>query len=120
MPLSATRPTLQRSLSSSSGSTLQQHHRPFSIAVPARLGTQISNNLRSPEQTPRGFLAEKGPFKFQQRAISYEEVVSRSQIRSKGNETENMDMAAASEELSMLRKRAEEQKKTIEVLQMTM
>ncbi|EAA67125.1 hypothetical protein AN8503.2 [Aspergillus nidulans FGSC A4] len=34
MALNATRPTLQRSVSSSSA--LQQHHRPFSIAVPAR------------------------------------------------------------------------------------
>ncbi|KAL4813832.1 hypothetical protein BDW67DRAFT_167352 [Aspergillus spinulosporus] len=116
MSLNATRPTLQRSLTSSSGSALQQHHRPYSIAVPARFATQTSNNSRSQSQSqmPRGFLAEKGPFKFQQRAISYEEVVSRS--RSNENVTENLNMPAASE-LAMLRKRTEEQKKTIGVLQ---
>ncbi|KAL4758934.1 uncharacterized protein BDW70DRAFT_140791 [Aspergillus foveolatus] len=114
MSLNAARPTLQRSLSSSSA--LQQHHRTFSIAVPARYATQTSNNTlsQSQPQTPRGFLAEKGPFKFQQRAISYEEVVSRS--RSNENATENI---AAASELATLRKRTEEQKKTIGVLQGT-
>ncbi|KAL4751061.1 hypothetical protein BDW72DRAFT_193328 [Aspergillus terricola var. indicus] len=118
MSLNATRPTLQRSLSSSSSSALQQHHRPFSIAVPARLATQTSNITRSQPQTPCGFLAEKGPFRFQQRAISYEEVVSRS--RSYENATENMNTPAASEELATLRKRTEEQRKTIGVLHGTM
>ncbi|KAL4905503.1 hypothetical protein BDW74DRAFT_152730 [Aspergillus multicolor] len=68
--LTATRPTLQRVLSGS-GSSLQ-HHRPLSIAIPARLAGK--HNPRS--QKPRGFLAEKGPFKFQQRVISYEELIS--------------------------------------------
>ncbi|KAL4998932.1 hypothetical protein BDV10DRAFT_166059 [Aspergillus recurvatus] len=117
MSLNAARPTLQRSLSSRSGSTFEQHHRLFSIAVPARLARQTSSNARSQTQTPCGFLAEKGPFKFQQRAISYEEVVSRS--RSNETETEHMNMAAALKELAMLRKRAEEQRKTIGVLQGT-
>ncbi|KAL4990742.1 hypothetical protein BDW68DRAFT_153791 [Aspergillus falconensis] len=118
MSLNTTRPSLQRSLSSNSSSTFQQYHRPFSIAVPARLATHTSNIPRSQTQTPRGFLAEKGPFKFQQRAMSYEEVVSRS--RSRGNENETEHMEAASEELAILRKRAEEQRKTIGVLQGTM
>ncbi|KAL4736974.1 hypothetical protein BDV11DRAFT_172406 [Aspergillus similis] len=117
MSVNAARPTFQRSLSSSS-SALQQHHRPFSIAVPARFATQTSNSSRSQPQTPRGFLAEKGSFKFQQRAISYEDVVSRS--RSNENARENTNMAATLEELATLRQRNEEQSKTIGVLQGTM
>ncbi|OJJ07558.1 hypothetical protein ASPVEDRAFT_46851 [Aspergillus versicolor CBS 583.65] len=96
MPLlKASRPALQQVTASSQA-------RPFSLSIPARLATEF----RPP--TPRGYLAEKGSFPFQERATSYEEVISRSTA------------ASSASEAAMLRRQAADQKRKIDVLQGTM
>ncbi|KAL4912868.1 hypothetical protein BDW62DRAFT_193693 [Aspergillus aurantiobrunneus] len=97
--IKASRPVLQQSITATASS-----QRLFSISIPARL----ANESRS--QTPRGYLAEKGPFPFQQRATSYEEVISRSSGAS----------SASNSELAMLRSQTVEQQRKIDVLQGTM
>ncbi|KAL4946565.1 hypothetical protein BDV06DRAFT_218281 [Aspergillus oleicola] len=91
--LNASRPVLQTTKAITAT-------RSFSVAVPARLAV-VSQN-----QSPRGYLAEKGAFPFQQRATSFEEVISRS---------ENSEAA----ELMNLRSENAEQQRRIEVLQGT-
>ncbi|KAL4784996.1 hypothetical protein BJX76DRAFT_325750 [Aspergillus varians] len=101
MPLiKASRPALQQTLAVTAPSQI----RPLSISTPARLAN------KSRVQIPRGYLAEKGPFPFQQRATSYEELMER---RTSSSSSES------GSELAMLRRQAVEQKRKIEVLQGT-
>ncbi|KAL4925001.1 uncharacterized protein BDV17DRAFT_273245 [Aspergillus undulatus] len=92
-PIAASRPALIHTLTATST-------RPFSVAVPARLAHKFRY------QSPRGYLAEKGAFPFQQRAVSFDEVMSRS-------------TPAELEELMELRSQATQQKRKIEILQGT-
>ncbi|KAL3486052.1 hypothetical protein BJX62DRAFT_242381 [Aspergillus germanicus] len=94
------RPALNRSLSSS-GSI--PGSRPFSIAIPARL----ANESRLPVR-PRGYLAEKGPFPFRERATSYESIHTASVSKSSSLEVET------------LRVKNSEQRRKIEALQRAM
>ncbi|KAL3448190.1 hypothetical protein BJX65DRAFT_307467 [Aspergillus insuetus] len=97
------RPALSRSLSSSSSIP---GSRPFSIAIPARL----ANESRLPPQ-PRGYLAEKGPFPFRERATSYESIHTAS-VSGSGS--------SSSAEVEMLRVKNVEQRRKIEALQRAM
>ncbi|KAJ0417266.1 hypothetical protein BJY00DRAFT_316047 [Aspergillus carlsbadensis] len=97
------RPALNRSLPSS-GSI--PGRRLFSIAIPARL----ANESRLPAR-PRGFLAEKGPFPFRERATSYERIHTAS-VSGLGS--------SSSAEVEMLRVQNSEQTGKIEALQRAM
>ncbi|KAL2816505.1 hypothetical protein BJX63DRAFT_138019 [Aspergillus granulosus] len=101
MPLNNARPALSRSISSSGS---MPGSRPFSIAIPARLATESRHFPK-----PRGFLADKGPFPFRERATSYESIHSASISRSMPGSN--------SAELEMLRTKTVEQKRKIESLQ---
>ncbi|KAL2857256.1 hypothetical protein BJY01DRAFT_202497 [Aspergillus pseudoustus] len=104
MSLNGARPALNRSLSSSGG---HPGSRPFTIAIPARL----KNEPRLPS-TPRGFLAEKGPFPFRERTTSYESIHTASVAGSTS--------ASSFAELEMLKKKMVEQRGKIESLQRAM
>ncbi|KAL4789608.1 hypothetical protein BDV19DRAFT_373770 [Aspergillus venezuelensis] len=91
--LNASRPAFQSTKALTSS-------RSFSVSTPARLAVTAQN------QSPHGYLAEKGAFPFHQRAPSFEEVISRS---------ENSEAA----ELMNLRSENAEQARKIEVLQGT-
>ncbi|KAL5342137.1 hypothetical protein BJX70DRAFT_395111 [Aspergillus crustosus] len=80
----------------------QTIRRDFTVAMPARLV-----NKHHPLK-PRGFLAEKGPFQFRERAPSYESVRT---------QTTNAEDGYA--EMEMLRAKVVEQRRTIEALQRT-
>ncbi|KAL2797222.1 hypothetical protein BJX66DRAFT_335128 [Aspergillus keveii] len=97
------RPALNRSLSSSSSIS---GGRPFSIAIPARLANESRLLLQ-----PRGYLAEKGPFPFRERATSYESIHTAS-VSASG--------LSSSADVETLRAKNPEQRRKIEALQRAM
>ncbi|KAL3458290.1 hypothetical protein BJX64DRAFT_292332 [Aspergillus heterothallicus] len=105
MSLNSARPALNRSVSSSGGNV--SGSRPFSIAIPARLANE--SRLLA---TPRGFLAETGPFPFRERATSYESIHTASIAGSCSGSNPA--------ELEMLRRKTVEQRSKIESLQKAM
>ncbi|KAL4864432.1 hypothetical protein BDV12DRAFT_201125 [Aspergillus spectabilis] len=95
------RPTLQRTLTTPILIQAQK----FSIAIPSRIATEY----RPPKL--HGYLAEKGPFPFRERAPSYESV----RLQNTGVEGEG-EFA----DVETLKRKVVEQRRTIEALQRTM